>query len=204
LADKGIRAGECYTVAAGTTWWRVHRTDTQHVLGFNEFRRFGPVARFDPHPGGPGPPRLYGDYGVWYGAAQWSTALAEAFYRKRTIDCSSGAPFLTALSFARPLKLLNLSPGGPGRWPTRVGGNYALATAPHARTQRWAHNIVEAFPGLDGLYYDGRFGGHRCIALFLPAADAMPQRPTATQALTNPEVDDMVCAAADLYGYLVK
>ena len=71
-----------------------------HVLAWNVLRTFGPLLRFDPHhpPRGDDPGR-----GVWYGASTPDAALAEAFQVDRTIDRGHHHPYLTGLSFTRPL-----------------------------------------------------------------------------------------------------
>jgi RES domain len=75
------------------------------------------------------------------------------------------------------LTVLDVAADSQGAWVTRVGGTFTISTAPHAATQRWARHIVEAFPDLDGLRYNSRFAGQPCVALFRPAASAMPRRP---------------------------
>jgi hypothetical protein len=65
---------------------------------------YGPLLRFDPHalPTGDDP-----DHGVWYGASTPDAALGEAFQVDRTIDRALDSPYLTGLSFTRPLTLLS-------------------------------------------------------------------------------------------------
>lgn len=199
----GIRDDELHTVVVAETWWRLHFTTCEHVLAWNAFRHYGPVARFDPHPAAAGddPTAEHADCGVWHGAADAITALGEAFQHDRVIDRRRGLPFLTAMKFQRDLTLLDIASNGPGRWPTRAGGNYALATAEHAVTQRWANHISEAFPELDGLHYAGLYGGGACIALFRPAANAMPNRPAFSRPLIDPALQDRLGNAAQRLGY---
>ena len=68
---------------------------------------------------------------------------------------------------------------------------------------QWARRITEAFPNLDGLRYDSRFAGEPCIALFMPAADAMPPRPVLSLPLTHPGLAFRIAKAAQRLGYLV-
>jgi RES domain len=147
LRDVGIRDNEIHLIEQTHIWWRVHRTEGAFVLAWNEFRHYGPVLRFDPHPE---PRREHPDHAVWCAAATPDAALAEAFQGTGTIDRNRQRPYLTGLSFTRPLRLLNLAVDSAGAWATRAGGTFAISTAPHALTQRWARAIVEAFPDLDG------------------------------------------------------
>lgn len=200
LRSIGIRSEEYRIVTVGEFWWRVHRTQCDHVLAWNTFRSYGPVLRFDPHP----PPRHeHNSTGIWYGAASPLGAIAEAFQGDRTIDRFSQSPYLTGLRFTRELRLLDVSMGGAGSWATRAGGTYALSTGPHSITQRWARRIVEAFPDLDGVHYNSRFSGQGCIALFAPAAGAMPARPMLSLPLTHPGLATRIAGAAQRLGYLL-
>ncbi|SHU25921.1 RES domain-containing protein [Mycobacteroides abscessus subsp. abscessus] len=198
LRRLGIRPEEYQVVDADTEWWRVHMTTSPYSLPWNAFRTYGPKLRFDPHP----PPEgFHADYGIWYGASSAVTALAEVFQSTRTIEMVPNTPYLTAFSFTRPVKLLNVADGSAGTWPTRVGGSYAMSTAPHATTQQWAHAIVSAFPDLDGIYYLSRFGGEPAIALFTPAQEALPAHPLMSLPLTHRDLLDRLAVAARRLGY---
>ena len=198
LRALGILAGETRTIAVDEVWWRVHKTDGMHVLAWNAFRTFGPLLRFDPHhlPRGEDPSR-----GVWYGASTPDAALAEAFQVDRTIDRARCQPYLTGLSFRRPLAVLDVAADADGAWATRVGGTYAISTGPHSVTQSWARTIIDAHPDLDGLRYNSRFAGAPCLALFTPAADAMPHRPKLSLPLTHPDLASRIAGAAKRLGY---
>jgi RES domain len=198
LRAAGIRNDELAAVDTGEIWWRVHRTEGPHVLAWNEFRRYGPVLRFDPHPE---PRGEYPDHLVWYGASTPDAALAEAFQGDRTIDRRRDRPYLTGLTFTRRLRLLDLAADSTGAWATRAGGTFAISTAPHAITQRWARTIVEAFPDLDGLRYNSRFAGHPCTALFAAAVSAIPPRPAISLPLAHPALATRVASAALRLGY---
>lgn len=200
LRTIGIRDDEYRIISTDELWWRVHRTTGDHVLAWNAFREHGPHLRFDPHPP---PARHHPGIGIWYGASNPTPALAEAFQNSRTIDRFRGQPYLTALKFTRPIKLLDLATDSGGAWPTRAGGTFALSTGPHSITQRWARRITEAFPGLDGLRYNSRFAGQPCLALFTPAASAMPTRPALSLPLSHPGLALRITGAAQKLGYLV-
>jgi len=200
LRRIGIRDEELRGIDTTETWWRVHRTEGAHVQAWNAFRRFGPVLRFDPHP----PPRSeHPDRAVWYGASTPGAALAEAFQVDRTIDRRSGGPYLTGLSFTRALSVLDLAVDSAGAWVTRAGGTFAISTASHAVTQRWARAVVEAFPQLDGVRYNSRFAGPPCVALFAPARSAMPAHPLVSLPLTHPDLGARLAAAARRIGYQI-
>lgn len=198
LCGIGIRDNEYHTISTDELWWRVHRTDGPNVLAWNAFRRFGPVLRFDPHPL---PRRVHPDRGIWYGAWTPDAALAETFQADRTIDRFRDAPYLTGLGFTRELHLLDVAADSTGAWATRAGGTFAMSTAPHSITQRWARRIVDAFPDLDGLRYNSRFAGTACIALFLPAATAMPGQPIFSEPLNHPGLARRIAGGAQRLGY---
>jgi RES domain len=200
LRTIGIRDEEYQVIKSAALLWRVHRTQSHHVLAWNAFRLYGPVLRFDPHPP---PAREHTSGGIWCGASTPLAALAEAFQADRTIDRFRDLPYLTGLRPTRELRLLDFSVESTGSWATRAGGTYGLSTGPHSITQRWARRIVAAFADLDGVHYNSRFSGGGCVALFAPAADAMPDRPTLTLPLTHPGLASRIAGAAQRLGYLV-
>ena len=173
LQSLGIDPDETRIIGVDEVWWRVHRTEGAFVLGWNAFRTYGPVLRFDPHVSlrGEDPAR-----GVWYAASTPDVALGEAFQVDRTIDRTLGRPYLTGLSFVRPLTVLDVA-------------------VDRART------IVTAFPDLDGLRYNSRFAGGPCLALFPPAQTAMPARPRLSLPLDHPDLVSHIAAAARRLGY---
>ena len=138
-----------------------------------------------------------------HGASTPDAALAEAFQGDRTIDRVRARPYLTGLVFTRALRLLDLAVDSSGAWVTRAGGTFAISTAPHPVTQRWARALVEAYPDLDGVRYNSRFAGHPCAALFRPAATALPDRPVASLPLTHPALVTRLAGAARRLGYTV-
>lgn len=198
LRPLGINNDETRAIGVDEIWWRVHRTEGEHILAWNALRTFGPVLRFDPHPL---PKRDHEQYGVWYGASTPCAALGEAYQVDRTIDRERRRPYLTGMSFTRPLTVLDLATDSQGAWATRVGGTFAVSTAPHAVTQQWARHITEAFPDLDGLRYNSRFAGDPCLALFTPAASAMPARPKVSLPLAHPDLAGRIAGAAKRLGY---
>ena len=198
LQSLGIDPDETRIIGVDEVWWRIHRTEGAFVLGWNAFRSYGPVLRFDPHasPRDEDPAR-----GVWYAASTPDVALGEAFQVDRTIDRALDRPYLTGLSFIRPLTVLDVAADSVGAWATRVGGTFAISTGPHALTQRWARTVVTAFPDLDGLRYNNRFAGGPCLALFPPAQTAMPTRPRLSLPLDHSDLVSHIAAAARRLGY---
>ncbi|MFF0818317.1 RES family NAD+ phosphorylase [Rhodococcus sp. NPDC003318] len=200
LRAAGLPPDEVIDWPATDIVWRVHRTTGGHTLPWNGLRAFGPILRFDHHPL---PRGEHPGYGIWYGASRPRGALAEAFQTTRVIDRHYGDPFLTGIRFTRPLRLLDVAGCGGGTWVTRVGGNHALDSAPHRRSQHWARTIHRAHPDIDGILYRGRFAGGTSIATFERAADAFPPRPTLSLPLTHPALGGAVDTAAHQLGYIV-
>uniref|UniRef100_UPI003D8D8E49 RES family NAD+ phosphorylase n=1 Tax=Gordonia sp. B7-2 TaxID=3420932 RepID=UPI003D8D8E49 len=201
LRTLGCRDDESRVIPIEQVWWRVHKTIGDHVLAWNAMRTYGPLLRFDPHslPVGEDP----SGRSVWYGASSPDAALAESFQFNRTIDRQLGRPYLTGLSSIRPLRVLDVAADSTGAWVTRVGGTYAISTGAHGITQRLAQNIAEAFPHIDGLRYNSRFAGAPCLALFAPAATAMPDRPRLSLPLSHPDLAGRIAGAAWRLGYSV-
>ncbi len=100
----------------------------------------------------------------------------------------------------RPLTVLDVAADSDGAWATRAGGTYA-SPRPHTVTQRWARTIIDAHPNIDGLRDNSRFAGAPCLALFTPAADAMPDRPKLLLSLTHPDLAGRIAGAAKRLGY---
>ena len=48
---------------------------------------------------------------------------------------------------------------------------------------------------------NSRFAGAPCLALFAPAADAMPDRPKLSLSLTHPDLAGRIAGAAKRLGY---
>lgn len=182
-----------------TVLWRIHATAGSHVVGWNRLRHYGPAAgRFDPQrpPAGQSPRR-----GVLYLAAERvEVAVAETFQRTRRVDVTAGSPWLTGMRLTRQVGLLDLC----GTWPTRAGASQALSSGPHARAQAWARAITEAWPALEGLWYPSSMrGGGRCVALWAPATDALPESPEVSVPLSHPGVWGSLALACERLGYLL-
>ena len=172
--------------------------ERHHVLAWNAFRHLGPVLRFHPRP----PPQSeHPGWAVWYGAWGPGVGLAVAFQIDRTIDRRSGRPYRIAVHAAA------IGAGSGSRQRRSVGhsrgGIFAISTAPHVVTQRWARAVVEAFPDLDGVRYNSRFAGAACLALFSPARSSMPAQPLLSLPVTHPDLGVRLATAARRLGYQI-
>ena len=93
------------------------------MLAWNAFRTFGPLLRFDPHALPEGEDSAHG---VWYGPSTGRCGTWRGFSVDRTIDRELDRPYLTGLSFSRPL-VLGLPADSRGAWATRAGGERRMA-----------------------------------------------------------------------------
>lgn len=175
---------------AETVLWRVHRTSGEHVVPWNRLRYWGPSAtmRFDPHE----PPSRTQDRGVSYTALTVPTALAEVFQQTRVLNSRRGAPYLTAWSPTRALRLLDLT----GTWPIQAGASHVINTGRRDYCRAWARAIHTAWPELDGLWHHSAMTGGDAVTLFTHAGDSFPARPMLSLPLDHPGLRGHVLAAA--------
>jgi hypothetical protein len=180
---------------AGTTVWRVYFAAGPHPTTWGDFRWFGPAnARFDHHDGPPHVQRK----GIWYGAMEPITCLAEVFQSTRTIDRSANAPWLVAFTTTRALQLLDLT----GTWPTRAGASMAIHSGPRPRARRWSRAIYDAYAHVEGLWYASSMHAHRAsLALYERAKAAIPGAPLFHRALSDPALLSRLNTAATTLGY---
>lgn len=174
--------------------WRVHRTAGDHVVGWGELRRWGPSdASFDPHE----PPPSFQPIGISYTSFDVATCLAEVYQVSRVVNTVLDAPYLTAWSPRRELRLLDLT----GTWPVRNGASHSINTGRHDLCRQWARAIYEHGPDADGLYYSSAMTGRPCVALRTAAADSFPARPSFSHALAAPLLRGLLQAAVNEVGY---
>lgn len=125
-------------------WVRVYHRDHRHTPDGTTPRSWGPVGRFDPHPGEPGDPREH-PHGptVHYSADTLRVALAEAF---RGAPMWSVCPvWRAALLVATGEALQALGPHGAGA----LGAPADLGHRPdytRASTQAWTRAILDDLP----------------------------------------------------------
>lgn len=195
LAELGP---DMVALAPHTVLWRIAPTAGEHVLAWNVMRGYGPTtARFDPHP--PPPGEGSGER-VLYLALAVQTCVAEVFQDTRVVNRRRRAPYLTGFRPRRTLGLLDLA----GTWPTRAGASQALNSGPTELSRAWARAIRAAFPALDGLWYPSSMNGNEpSVALFAPAADALPDEPLISVPLAHPGLAEALAAAAQAVGYLL-
>lgn len=199
LVAVGIRPEELRSVAATDTWWRAYSTAGTATTPWNEPRYWGPVkARFEPHEP---PTRMHIDRAVWYAAARPRTAIAEVFQRTRVVR-RRPTMYLAAVQLSRDVVLLDVTgDDGHGAWVTRSGASMALSTGRHDYASAWARAICEAFPTLDGIAYRASMEGGLAVALFHPAADAMPSMPLTNRSLADPALTTRLAHVCDEIGY---
>lgn len=195
----GIRAEEYRQITPDTLLWRIHRVRGGLVTPWNQLRHYGPLdARFEPHPP---PPSQHPDRAVWYAAVTPRTAFAEVFQRTRIVPLTDTF-HLTAARLTHPVRLLDIT-GDPdqGAWATRAGASIALSTGRHDYTSAWARELCGQFPNLDGLTYRAARDGGHAVALFLPAADAMPRQAVISRALSDPALTSRIAGICHTIGY---
>jgi hypothetical protein len=194
LAAIGVRPDEEHRTQARLL--RIHRTLGEHVVPWNAFRHHGPLAlgRFDPHD----PPPRTQEAGVLYAALAAQTCVAEVFQLRRVVNRRRGAPYLTAFTPTRELRLVDLR----GAWPTRAGASQAIASGRRDVARGWARSIHAGLAAFDGVVYPSSMdGGRPAFALFERAADAMPGEPDGSWPLGHPALADALAGVCQALGY---
>lgn len=123
------------------------------------------------------------------------------FQRTRAVPLTDTI-HLTAARLTRPVQLLDIT-GDPGHgaWATRAGASMALSTGRHDYTSAWARELCGQFPNLDGFAYRAAMDGGLAVALFLPAADAMPRQAVTSRALSDPALTGRIAGVCHTIGY---
>lgn len=183
--------------------WRIYVRGGEHPTSWFEFRRYGPavIARFDHHD----PPPAEQTRGIFYGALDGPTCVAEAFQRGRTVDCRARDPWLAAFRPLRPLLMLDLC----GDFPTRIGASQLLnTTARRAIAREYSRAFYAAYdgrdgtPAIDGLVYPSSMaGGGVSVAIFERARFAIGWPAVFNRPLADPALRAPLSNAATRFGY---
>lgn len=133
--------------------WRIWHPSA-HVRRGDVPRRFGPLARFDPHPAGP-PAEHPGTF-VLYGSLAFEVSALEVFHRSPSpaaVDvCPSWrATLISTLGTSRLFDLTDRDAAASIGATPRLGDT-DLDHVGYRRPQGWAR-FLHASPGIDGVRY---------------------------------------------------
>ncbi len=176
---------------------------SRHGATATGFRSYGPLLRFDHHPGNEGgTPTDDPERGVYYASKTLSGCLVEIFGDTGVVDLDRhhvASPILR-----RGLRLLDLR----GRGAMRAGTQAAIAkVSDRSLSQAWSRHFYEAsrtYGGLDGLIYLNAHNDEDAVALYERASDAL-ECPQARVARLNDEaLRAAVLEAADDNNLLVE
>ncbi|MCB1675778.1 MAG: RES family NAD+ phosphorylase [Halioglobus sp.] len=191
-----------HILTPGTTMTRLCFAGGDHPTTWDAFRYYGPtISRFDHHlPDGQGRAQVQ-DRGIMYlatGPQAIPTCLAEVFQATRLIDRQSRHPVLSGFPLCAELTLLELT----GPFATAIGASMALHSGPRPRAQRWAQQLYEAYPAIDGLLYSASmYGNTPAVALFERGARAIPARPVFHRELRDTVMANILTETGRLIGY---
>ena len=183
----------------GTLVWRIHFAAGLYPTRWNEFRYYGPTSsRFDHHLVNDKGQSHTQKRGIMYVAKNGPTCIAEVFQATRVVDRYSGSPWLAAFKLAKRITLLDLT----GVFTTTLGASTAIHSGPRPRAQRWAQQLYQAYPTIDGfLYCSSMFGNAESIALFERGAGAIPALTVFHRALNDPAMLAMLAETSHTIGY---
>jgi hypothetical protein len=106
--------------------------------------------------------------GILYAAGDIPTAFAETFqHNRRHINRNRDQPWLASFSFASTLQLLDLT----DTVVVRAGASMKLISGPFTYSQNWARGFYEAYPSIQGIFYNSSLTNRPTIALFERADD---------------------------------
>lgn len=172
------------TIDAGTRLHRIYRRGGARAALWNAFRYFGPTsARFDhqrpDRRGGPMPQ----DRGILYAATDITTAVAEVFQARRTVNRTDDSPWLVSFSLVGTLTLLNLT----DTFCVRAGASMKLVSGPTLHAQRWSRGFYECFERIQGIYYPSSLTNRPVMALYERADGVvLPEMPSFHRAIGDP------------------
>ncbi|MBA3951877.1 MAG: RES family NAD+ phosphorylase [Rubrobacter sp.] len=160
------------TLPAGTEVVRIY-DPASHAATATSFRRFGPLHRFDHHPGS-GPTRNpcpCPTRGVYYAAHDLPGCLVEVFGDDGVIEPAGLMVALPVLR--RDLRLLDLRDKGA----MRAGTNAAVTKdRERALTHAWSRYFYEEvglFREIDGIIYPNAHNDEDAVLLYERAEDAL-------------------------------
>ncbi len=141
--------------------------------------------------------------GIMYlatGSEAIPTCLAEVFQATRLIDRNARDPVLAGFALATDLTLLDLT----GPFATAIGASMAIHAGPRPRARRWARQLYEAYPEIDGLLYcASMYGNAPAVALFERGARAIPKRPVFHRELRDAVMANILTETGRVIGYEV-
>ena len=196
--------GVTQVLPAGTPVARICLAGGRHPTRWDRFRQFGPTAsRFDHQlTDASGAPHAQAR-GIMYlaeGNLSIPTCLAEVFQSTRIINRHASDPILAGFELAAPLTLLDLR----GPFATAIGASMAIHSGPRPRARRWAQQLYEAYPDVDGIYYcASMYGNAPAIALFERGAHAIPARPIFHRELRDAALANILTETGQRIGYAV-
>lgn len=173
---------DLHALPAGALLFRIYFRGGDYPGGWDEFRRFGPLAtaRFDHHPE---PQGMHEQRGILYAAPLVKTCIAEVFQAGRAVDPRRRDPWLAGFALAGETILLTLK----GDWPTRASGSMKINSGPRPVARRWSRAIYEAYLEVAGLLYaSSMHANEEAVALYERASSAIPSRPQVHVPLSHP------------------
>ena len=188
----------------GTTMARLCFVGSEFSTSWDTFRFYGPTtSRFDHQlPDEQGRARVQ-DRGIMYlatGEEAIPTCLAEVFQATRLIDRRARDPVLSGFNLAGDLTLLDLT----GPFATAIGASMAIHSGPRPRARRWAQQLYEAYPDIDGLLYcASMYVNAPAVALFERGARAIPKRPVFHRELRDAVMANILTETGRVIGYEV-
>ncbi|HBM82184.1 MAG TPA: hypothetical protein DD459_00800 [Halieaceae bacterium] len=191
-------------LAEGATMTRLCFVGGKFSTSWDTFRFYGPTtSRFDHQiPDGQGRGQVQ-DRGIMYlatGSEAIPTCLAEVFQATRLIDRNARDPVLAGFALATDLTLLDLT----GPFATAIGASMAIHAGPRPRARRWARQLYEAYPEIDGLLYcASMYGNAPAVALFERGARAIPKRPVFHRELRDAVMANILTETGRVIGYEV-
>ena len=188
------------SLTTGTLLHRIYRRGGDYPTQWSDFRHFGPtIARFD-HQERDSTGRAHVQTrGILYLALDVSTALAEAFQKRRTVNRTHLQPWIVSFKLLNGLSLLDLT----GTFCVRAGGSMKLVSGPPVFAQNWSRAFYECYEGIHGLYYPSSLTNRPVIALYERAlsVNPFPDTPALHRELSSSLLIDPLREACQEIGY---